>query len=100
MAKFSFFILTCAVSAFAKRPLPTITVLLEFHAHRARVSADGAVVDDVACAADGLRFRTSVFWIILVGLDGFHAHIEDALHVLHGERNFCGLNWKNVVLKV
>lgn len=89
MAKLPFFILARAVGAFAKRPLPTITVLVEFHAHGARVLADGALVDDVAGADDGLRFRTGVFGIILVGLDGLHgAHVENSLHLLHGERVF------------
>ena len=50
--------------------------------------ADDALVDDLARADDGLRCRTSVFGIILMAFDGFHARIEDALHLLHSGHVF------------
>ena len=46
--------------------------------------ADDALIDDLARADDGLRCGTGVFWIILTAFDGFHARVEDALHLLHG----------------
>ena len=88
MAELLLLILTRAVRAFAERALPAVTILLEIHAGRAWVIADDAIVYDLARAGDGLRCRTSVFGIILMAFDGFHARIKDALHFLHGGHVF------------
>ena len=69
---------------FTKRPLPPIAILLQLHARGARPVADLALVDDVARADDGFRLRAGVLGVSFVGLDGLHAQVECALHLLHG----------------
>lgn len=88
MAQLLLPVLARAVRALAERALPAIAVLLQVHARRARTVADDALVDDVARAGDGLGFGAGVFRVGFVGLDGFHAGVEDALHGLHGGYSF------------
>ena len=84
MAQFPLPIFTRAVRALAERAFQAIAVLPELHAGGARLMADDAPVDDVAGADDGLGLGAGVFGVVLVGLDGVHVHVEDALHSLHG----------------
>lgn len=81
-------VLARAVRALAEGALPAVTVLLEVHARRARPVADDALVDDLARADDGLGLGAGVLGVLLAGLDGFHAGVEDVLHWLHCEWSF------------
>ena len=84
MAQFLLPIFTRAVRALAERALKAIAVLPELYAGGARMIADDAPVDDVAGAGDGFGPGAGVFGVVLMGLDGVHVHVEDALHFLQG----------------
>ena len=84
MALLLFDIFGGAPRAAAVGAFPAVAIDLELDARGTRTDADEALIDDGARADDGFCARTGVFGIVFVGLDGFHARIENGLHLLHG----------------
>ena len=94
MAQLLLPVLARAVRALAKWPFgPAVAVLPELHASRARPPADGAHVDDVAGADDGLGVGAGVSGVGLVSLERLHVEGEDVLHLLHGWGVGFGWGW-------